>query len=127
MIFVHRLHPNYLYQHSYMPTTAGLLQMGPSPLNHNAAALAAASQAAYIDYSSTAGAVAYPGYQSAAATNMEPYAAAVSAASAMSQYTAGIPAYSWALPPGTAAAAAGTIPLPPYQTAQPQLQEARMQ
>ncbi|XP_042217235.1 RNA-binding protein 24-B-like isoform X2 [Homarus americanus] len=129
-----RLHPNYLYQHSYMPTTAGLLQMGPSPLNHNAAALAAASQAAYIDYSSTAGAVAYPGYQSAAATNMEPYAAAVSAgtsadgpASAMSQYTAGIPAYSWALPPGTAAAAAGTIPLPPYQTAQPQLQEARMQ
>ncbi|XP_042217240.1 RNA-binding protein 24-B-like isoform X6 [Homarus americanus] len=128
------LHPNYLYQHSYMPTTAGLLQMGPSPLNHNAAALAAASQAAYIDYSSTAGAVAYPGYQSAAATNMEPYAAAVSAgtsadgpASAMSQYTAGIPAYSWALPPGTAAAAAGTIPLPPYQTAQPQLQEARMQ
>lgn len=53
------------------------------------------------------------------------------AASAMSQYAAAVPGYSWSLPPAAtaaaAAAAAGTIPMSPYQAAQPQLQEARMQ
>lgn len=54
------------------------------------------------------------------------------AASAMSQYAAAVPGYSWPLPPAAtaaaaAAAAAGTMPMSPYQAAQPQLQEARMQ
>ncbi|XP_069936779.1 RNA-binding protein 24-B [Cherax quadricarinatus] len=122
------LHPNYIYHPSYLPTTAGLLPMTHSPINH-AAALASAGQQAYFDYATAA--ATYPGsYQAAAATSIEPYAAAVSAASAMSQYAAAMPGYSWSLPPAAsaaAAAAAGTIPLSHYQPAQPQLQEARMQ
>ncbi|XP_064080065.1 RNA-binding protein 24-like isoform X2 [Macrobrachium nipponense] len=130
------IHPasNYLYHpHSgYIPTAAGLVPITHTPLNA-AAALTAASQQAYFDYTSAA--AAYPGtYQTAAAaaTGMEPYAAAVSAASAMSQYAAAVPGYSWPLPQAAtaaAAAAAGTIPLSPYPAAaaQPQLQEARMQ
>ncbi|KAK8398771.1 hypothetical protein O3P69_004102 [Scylla paramamosain] len=142
-----RLHHNYIYHPSYLPTTAGLLPMTPSALNPTAAALTAAGQQAYFDYTSAAAAAAsYPAtYQTAAATGIEPYAAAaaVSAgelqagraaashqASAMSQYAAAVPGYSWSLPPAAtaaAAAAAGTIPMSPYQAAQPQLQEARMQ
>nr|XP_053640153.1 RNA-binding protein 24-A-like [Cherax quadricarinatus] len=125
---IFRLHPNYIYHPSYLPTTAGLLPMTHSPINH-AAALASAGQQAYFDYATAA--ATYPGsYQAAAATSIEPYAAAVSAASAMSQYAAAMPGYSWSLPPAAsaaAAAAAGTIPLSHYQPAQPQLQEARMQ
>ncbi|XP_045132918.1 RNA-binding protein 24-like isoform X5 [Portunus trituberculatus] len=129
------LHHNYIYHPSYLPTTAGLLPMTPSALNPTAAALTAAGQQAYFDYTSAAAAAAsYPAatYQTAAATGIEPYAAAaaVSAASAMSQYAAAVPGYSWSLPPAAtaaAAAAAGTIPMSPYQAAQPQLQEARMQ
>ncbi|XP_045592425.1 RNA-binding protein 38 isoform X2 [Procambarus clarkii] len=147
------LHPNYIYHPSYLPTAAGLLPMTHSPINHAAAALTSAGQQAYFDYATAA--AAYPGtYQAAAATSMEPYAAAVSAvthlgvshmnthicneesvvlmpdllkASAMSQYAAAMPGYSWSLPPAASAAAAGTIPLSHYQPAQPQLQEARMQ
>lgn len=129
------IHPasNYLYHpSSYLPTAAGLVPITHAPLNHAAAALTAAGQQAYFDYTSAA--AGYPGtYQTAAAAaGMEPYAAAVSAASAMSQYAAAMPGYSWPLPQAAsaaAAAAAGTIPLSPYQTAaaQPQLQEARMQ
>lgn len=130
------IHPasNYLYHHpsGYIPTAAGLVPITHTPLNA-AAALTAASQQAYFDYTSAA--AAYPGtYQTAAAaaTGMEPYAAAVSAASAMSQYAAAVPGYTWPLPQAAtaaAAAAAGTIPLSPYPAAaaQPQLQEARMQ
>lgn len=130
-----KIHPasNYLYHpSSYLPTAAGLVPITHAPLNHAAAALTAAGQQAYFDYTSAA--AGYPGtYQTAAAAaGMEPYAAAVSAASAMSQYAAAMPGYSWPLPQAAsaaAAAAAGTIPLSPYQTAaaQPQLQEARMQ
>ncbi|XP_071532603.1 RNA-binding protein 38-like isoform X4 [Panulirus ornatus] len=102
------LHPNYICHPSYLPTAAGLLPVTHTPINH-AAALTAAGQQAYFDYTSAA--AAYP-------------------ASAMSQYAAAVPGYSWSLPPtatAAAAAAAGTIPLSPYQAAQPQLQEARMQ
>ncbi|XP_064080068.1 RNA-binding protein 38-like isoform X5 [Macrobrachium nipponense] len=108
------IHPasNYLYHpHSgYIPTAAGLVPITHTPLNA-AAALTAASQQAYFDYTSAA--AAYP-------------------ASAMSQYAAAVPGYSWPLPQAAtaaAAAAAGTIPLSPYPAAaaQPQLQEARMQ
>lgn len=52
----------------------------------------------------------------------------LSTASAMSQYAAAsLPGYSWGIPQAASAAAAGTIPISPYQAAQPQLQEARMQ
>lgn len=74
-----RLHPNYIYHPSYLPTTAGLLPVSPSSLNPTAAALsAAAGQQAYFDYTSAAAAAAsYPAtYQTAAATGIEPYAAA---------------------------------------------------
>ncbi|XP_066965325.1 RNA-binding protein 38-like isoform X4 [Macrobrachium rosenbergii] len=108
------IHPasNYLYHHpsGYIPTAAGLVPITHTPLNA-AAALTAASQQAYFDYTSAA--AAYP-------------------ASAMSQYAAAVPGYTWPLPQAAtaaAAAAAGTIPLSPYPAAaaQPQLQEARMQ
>ncbi|XP_050719293.1 RNA-binding protein 24-like isoform X2 [Eriocheir sinensis] len=129
------MHHNYIYHPSYLPTAAGLLPVSHSALNPTAAALSA-SQQAYFDYTSAAAAAAsYPAtYQTAAATGIEPYAAAaaVSAASAMSQYAAAVPGYSWSLPPAAtaaaaAAAAAGTMQMSPYQAAQPQLQEARMQ
>lgn len=52
--------------------------MTPSALNPTAAALTAAGQQAYFDYTSAAAAAAsYPAtYQTAAATGIEPYAAA---------------------------------------------------
>lgn len=68
------LHPNYIYHPSYLPTAAGLLPVTHTPINH-AAALTAAGQQAYFDYTSAA--AAYPGtYQTAAAASIEPYAAA---------------------------------------------------
>lgn len=75
-----RLHHNYIYHPSYLPTAAGLLPVTPSALNPTAAALSAAGQQAYFDYTSAAAAAAsYPAtYQTAAAaaTGIEPYAAA---------------------------------------------------
>ncbi|KAG0725813.1 hypothetical protein GWK47_037873 [Chionoecetes opilio] len=123
------MHQNYIYHPSYMQTAAGLLPMTHSALNPTAAALSAAGQQAYYDYTSAA--AAYPATYQTAAQGMESYAAAaaVSAASAMSQYAAAVPGYSWSLPPAAtaAAAAAAAAGMSPYQTAQPQLQEARMQ
>lgn len=72
-----RLHHNYIYHPSYLPTAAGLLPVSPSALNPTAAALSAAGQQAYFDYTSAAAAAAsYPATYQTAATGIEPYAAA---------------------------------------------------
>ncbi|XP_042879887.1 RNA-binding protein 24-like isoform X2 [Penaeus japonicus] len=120
------LHQNYMYP-SYLQMPTGLVPMAPTALPHT---LTAGQQ--YLDYAAANATFATNGYPTAAAAaasaaSLDQYAA-VSAASAMSQYAAAsLPGYSWGIPQAASAAAPGTIPISPYQAAQPQLQEARMQ